>query len=801
MNWANLGALGLGGVLLSVPIILHFLMQPKPVNIDFPALRFLKKKQQTTRSRMRIKHFLLLLVRCLLILLVAVALAGPSVASNEFGNWLSLGGVGFSALVVGGIALLAYLRPKKNWPLVGILVALFIGHLIYGGVAASRLLNSESANLIGDDQAPVAALVVIDTSPRMELQFENQTRLEKAAEISNWLVEQFPGESQVCIAFSDGSPPFFSVDTGAAGRRIESMETNYSGTRLPVTIMEGLKILEESPLERKEIYVVSDLTRESWVGENSNRLVKRLERDKDYTLFVIDVGVPLPNNFSLGDLRLSSPDISSGGQLTVSTQIRRIGDAGPATVNFKLERIDPARPVVRDGVSVFSESFYPDQTANKELDSNGSRDIQFTFSDDLDVGTYHGSVQLEAADGLAIDDQRFFSFRVSPTHDTLVIHPSNVQPRVMVSLLAPRDAVEDGSARYTVDVKTQEQLANEDVDFQDYDAVFLLDPQTVDDPFWEKLQSFAELGGGVGIFLGHNANINGQVDPSFTTETAQRIIGGEIDVLWFNEEDDLFISPKELSHPIFRPIVGYETSLLWHRHPINKHWGLQVDGDNETYPTQTLLRYGNREPAVVERAIGLGRVITFTTPITEYSYNPDRRVWNRLFSTNPVPVAAYLLTLGIAEHLVQTDADSLNVQVGQSAIFQNDLKENPESYQVFSPTIDKPPTTIHSVEGKIRYRFNNTPGHFRLRGIFDEQVVLKGFSSNLSVAATDLSRLRPEELDEFLGSERYQLATQKNEIQRQQGTTRRGQEFYPLVVIMMLVILGVEYLMSNRFYS
>ncbi|MEM7785910.1 MAG: hypothetical protein AAF623_21355, partial [Planctomycetota bacterium] len=65
---------------------------------------------------------------------------------------------------------------------------------------------------------------------------------------------------------------------------------------------------------------------------------------------------------------------------------------------------------------------------------------------------------------------------------------------------------------------------------------------------------------------------------------------------------------------------------------------------------------------------------------------------------------------------------------------------------------------------------------------------------------TDLTRIVPSELDSYLGVGRYQLARDKSEIQRQQGTTRRGQEFYPFVVILMMVVMAVEYLMSNRFY-
>jgi len=199
--------------------------------------------------------------------------------------------------------------------------------------------------------------------------------------------------------------------------------------------------------------------------------------------------------------------------------------------------------------------------------------------------------------------------------------------------------------------------------------------------------------------------------------------------------------------------------------------------------------------------LGRGRVLTMTTPITEYGYYADRKSWNVLGGEPGLdPVPLYLLLKGMVMHLVQSDAESLNVQVGQISTLQNDLRQFPDSYQVFSPIEDKPTTSLNSVDNQIRFRFNDSPGHYRFRGVFDDQVLLRGFSSNLPLAATDLTRIGIEDLDEILGPGRYQLATDKSEITRQQGTTRRGQELYPFIVVMMLLILGLEYLMSNRFY-
>ena len=784
MTWANLGILGLGGLLLLVPIVLHFLMRPKPKDIVFPALRFLKARQQSNTSSMRIRHFLLLLMRCLLIGLVALALAGPSVASADYGNWLTLGGIGVSGLLVAIIGLLALLRPSKNWLLIGILAALFVGHLLYGVWAGNRLLNSESAQLLGDDQAPVAALIVFDTSPRMDYKTQNQTRLQAGKEIGEWLIGQLPADSQVCVLPTSNDRPFFSVDVAAAQRRLETLELNFSGTTVPRAMLDGLQILNKSPQERKEIYVITDLTRQSWGGENPRALLKQLNKEPSTNLFVLDVGVVDASNYGLTQLQLSDAEISQSGRLSISTQIQRQGSAGQRTIKMSIEKPEPPLPVVRNGQSVFPTATFDGQVVSKDIREDGSSDLRFTFSQSLAQGSYHGKIEIEGEDGLAIDDQRFFTIRVGETKRTLVVHPQDVNPRIMQSLLAPRDKVESGTAKYQCDIVTQSKFIGTP-DWSEYDAIFLLNPLPIQEADWTRLETFAASGGGLGIFLGHNAADGPLAHQSFTTAAAQRVLSGAIEQQWFTEDSDVYLSPKELTHPIYELIRSNETAVLWNRFPVFIHWGIEPDQASEELPTQTLLRYNNREPAVIERIIGSGRVLVMTTPITEYGFVEDRISWNALISGNPVP--AFMLLNGITTFLVQRDVASLNVAVGQSVSFDNDPREFPENYQVFSPVAQKPPSKLNS-DGKLRYRFTDHPGHYRLKGIFNEEVMLRGFSANIDLATTDLTRIGPDELDAFLGHERYQLARQKNEILRQQGTTRRGLEFYPILMFMICLL-------------
>ena len=367
MTWANGLMVGLGGLLIAVPLVLHLLMQPKPKKMVFPALRFLKERQHASRSRLRLRHLLLLLMRCLLIALLALALAGPTVASREYGNWLTLGGIGFSGLIVGLVLLAAYFRPKRNWLLIGILAALLLGHIGYGGWSATKLLGSEHGEILGDGGAPIAALIVIDSSPRMQYRQENQTRFQVAQEFAQWLISQFPADSQVCVLATDNDVPFFSVDVAAATRRVNTLETTYVENPIPAALAEGLQILEAAPQDRKEIYVITDSTKQSWTGENAKPVLRRLKNNPGMSLFVIDVGTENPTNFALSSIDLSSSEIAQNGDFSVSTQINRIGGAAQRSVKMLIEKPDPTRPVVRDGKTVFPSETLAEQTQTVDV--------------------------------------------------------------------------------------------------------------------------------------------------------------------------------------------------------------------------------------------------------------------------------------------------------------------------------------------------------------------------------------------------------------------------------------------------
>lgn len=63
-----------------LPLVLHLVARRQPPTVPFPAVRYLQQVTRDHQRRLRLQHWLLLLVRTLLILALVLAAAGPTVA-------------------------------------------------------------------------------------------------------------------------------------------------------------------------------------------------------------------------------------------------------------------------------------------------------------------------------------------------------------------------------------------------------------------------------------------------------------------------------------------------------------------------------------------------------------------------------------------------------------------------------------------------------------------------------------------------------------------------------------------------
>jgi hypothetical protein len=324
---------------------------------------------------------------------------------------------------------------------------------------------------------------------------------------------------------------------------------------------------------------------------------------------------------------------------------------------------------------------------------------------------------------------------------------------------------------------------------EDFAAVCLLDPSPLPPSVWQELERYVSRGGGLAVFLGRNA---APID-QFNSPAAMTILPAPIRRTWKSPEGVL-LTPTEYAHPILEPFRQIASSVPWDAIPVFYHWVLGDLGDG----SNVVLAFGNGKPAIVERALGEGRVVMMTTPISDNPNVPGREPWNRL-PVGEESISWPLLVLAdrIVRHIVEADSFPLNYVVGDVARMRVASEPKDSRVQIMTPALDWQELTLEN--GMIQVPFTESIGSYRVYS--DDGMSVGGFSTNLAEGATKLDRIDRDYLDSLLGEGRYELAREPDEITREVDQGRMGREFYPFLMLALVATLAMEHLLSNRFYS
>lgn len=711
MTFANPFLLA-GAAFVVLPIVLHLIMRRRPRYFEFPALRFLQQRHETNQRRLRLRHLLLLALRMALIVLLALALARPSI---------------------------------------------------------------KTAGAFGGAEAPVAAALVVDTARRMEYRHLNRTRLEVAQQMGLELLARLPAGSQAAVISTRWEPATFQVDVGAARHRLRRLETVGNSQSLTDVLAEAVRLVSQSELARREVYVFTDLSRVAWPAQSAERLRRQLSNAPEVGVYLIDVGVPRPVNTALGELKLSAEVLSSRSVLRIGTALSHTGPATTRTVDLYV--LDAQLKPQKRGQQVVS------------LQADQAQPIEFHLGA-MEPGTHQGYVQIVGQDGLACDDKRFFSVEVKPPWRVALAAPPPADRYAvfLAEALAPVGFRRSGQARFACDVIAQGRLAKERLDA--YAAVCLLDPKPMEPAAWQKLSDFAAGGGGVAIFLGRNAS----PVAAFNQPAALDLLPGKL-LRQVRRPEGVYLAPADFQHPALKALADYAGAIPWDAFPVYRYWEL----DKLASGVHVVVPLTDDGPAILERPLGKGHVITMTTPVSD---RPEGDAWNLL----PVGDAWPFLILAneMTAYLSGGGGQRLNYYAGQTAVLR--LDPNREFHSYLLRVLDARDAVEVRLTPDLKQQVlivtsTDREGNYRVQAGGSISGVDRGFSVNLSPQQTDVERLEPEQLQAVFGPAPYRVARNSSQLEGNVAEGRVGRDLYPVIIFLVAVAVGLEYVMANRFYK
>ncbi|MDZ7620677.1 MAG: hypothetical protein U1E05_27050, partial [Patescibacteria group bacterium] len=518
-------------------------------------------------------------------------------------------------------------------------------------------------------------------------------------------------------------------------------------------------------------YVFTDLSRAAWPEDESARLQNRMTDVPGVAVYLLDVGAANPENYSLAELRLSAQVLSGRGALHVETALQRMGEAGERTVELVMTDEQGA------------EQRRSQQTVDVPTDQ--SQRVEFRLGG-LAVGTHQGEVRLVGQDALAADDARYFTVEVQPAWRILLAAPevADAYALYLREALSPSVFRKRGQARFECDVVPLASLAERLGG--DYAAVCLLDPTPLEPATWKRLADFASEGRGVAVFLGRNA---APVD-SFNEPQAQSVLPGPLLRQARRPDGDAYLAPAGYHHPMTAAFRGQADAVPWAEFPIFRYWQFGTLAPSAS----VVVPYSDGAPAIIERPIGAGRAVTMTTPVSD---RPQRDTWNLLPAGEAWPFL--ILANELAAYLVGTSEEQLNYLAGQTAAIRLDPAQRRPRYTLSTPSGLKLPVTPDLARNLLMAGATDEPGNYQVEA-GGREGFRRGFSVNLSPRQTELVRTDEAHLHRVFGPIAFQLARDRKQLEGKQREARVGRELFAPLLLMLVIVLGVEHLLSNRFH-
>ncbi len=576
-----------------LPWLIHRYMRQRYQTMPWAAVELLLVAVQQRARRVHFQQWLLLAVRTLIIALAAIAVAEPA--------W-------------------------RDW----------------------------STGASGDSRGHL--MVVIDQSYSMSCQRENNSRLERAKQHAQQLVDRGGYEVFSVIGWSQiagnviGRP---TEEASLARAAIEGLEQRHSTAQLSKAVLAVSVAIDRTQrewpqIDRHHVVFISDQTRTTWAAEEikNSGLAALAERAN---LSVVDVGDEQRNNLTVVDITADSEVILRQQEIRITASLRGFGSQPWNDVAVELKI---------DGQTI--------ETAIASLPAAGEMAVTFSYQF-ADEGQHTVQVSLAANDdALLMDDRR-----------VLVI---DVRPRLRIACIAGTPKAADDVARAMEPYRTSEATGHAvqaevvpigrllELDLSRYDTVFLCGIQNLTPSEQTRLVYYVRSGGGLALLADEQTDIDGELGELLPVEIGPSVTTG-----------DYRFDPLRYVHPILKPFRGQTTSGLL-RVAIAKYRQLLPQTERES--AQVALAFNTGDPALVVDEIGAGRLAVLAIPASLASRIADGMPW----SSFPVSPSFLPMMQELARHLAANTSRGLqNVLVGQPATCRWDASRRPVPIEVRGP--------------------------------------------------------------------------------------------------------------------
>lgn len=447
--------------------------------------------------------------------------------------------------------------------------------------------------------AETAWAIVLDDSYSMALVEEGLTSFDRAVAAVSDLLKMIPEEDEVLLLLTSGMRvEGLNEPTFQKNRVIETLQRMegpaYSDASVASAVEQGLRYVEDAKFTNKALVVVSDF-QETALREAIAALIAPDKKRELPSMYWLDVGRPPVGNTAIQSVRVFQSLPFVGLPMRVRASVVNYGD----------------EPANRTASLWIGSSKV--ETQEIEIAADSLTDVEFLHVP-TEAGSVAGQVRIEG-DPLAADNRRYFSWHLTDRVRVVVIHGGDKaggewdDAFFMRSVLKP--VLEDPKAGQLRGLNVDYVHADSagQINWLDYQIAVLVGIERMPAGLAGKLREFAERGASVIAFAGCKAG-----DDALSADQPDvallDIPSGDVRTVTVEEGRSLTVGKVDEQHAVFRALTRTAAANL---SAVEFYAYRQISGAGLGGDSRVVASYDNGDPFLIERSVGDGRFLVFTT--------------------------------------------------------------------------------------------------------------------------------------------------------------------------------------------
>lgn len=481
-----------------------------------------------------------------------------------------------------------------------ILLALRCAALALVALALARPLWKPEGMQVGST-ARTSAVIVLDNSYSMGAATGGVRAFDRAKQAAGKLLDLFRGGDQVALLPVNGGPSTaeiaFSSDLRNVAAEASNIPLSFGTSDLAPRLSDAVALLKSAQNPGREIYVITDEQSCAWTSVLASGKFKDL--DPAVRVYLLSTSTRDVRNCTVESVELSSGSKVRGAPFRVTASVANSADAESETT----------ASLFLDGRKL--------QERPLRLAPHGVATVSFSTSTDV-LGLHFGEVRL-SGDALAADNAGHFALDVTEGIRVLVCDGNpNESPYLdevfyLVRALDPSRQQTYGRSIVFPTVITPADLAK--TDLSSAQAVLLANVPAPEPAAALALATWVSEGGSLAIFSGsrvdaaaYAGSLGSKSLPGggLLPGTIGGPVGDEND-----REGGVTLAELDTRHVIFRDLVAGDSAVDFSLPRFFTYTRLGVSRTDAR--SQVLARFSDGAPALVESAVGEGRVIFFAS--------------------------------------------------------------------------------------------------------------------------------------------------------------------------------------------